>query len=180
MALNRLFCLYFHKFNFKNSVIMISKASSVNEYIDSLPDDKKEGFIKLRNAIQKSLPKGFEECMSYGMIGYVVPHSMYPKGYHCDPKLPLPFLSIACQKNFIALYHMGIYASPNLLNWFTEEYKKQVSSKLDMGKSCIRFKKADDIPFKLIAELCKKIKPKEWIELYETQFTSSTKTKTKK
>jgi len=159
---------------------MTSKANSIEEYLNSLPDDKRDAFIKLRETVLKSIPKGFTECMSYGMIGYVVPHSTYPAGYHCDPKLPLPFMNLACQKNFIALYHMGIYASPELLQWFTDEYKKQVSSKLDMGKSCIRFKKIEDIPFKLIAELCKKIKPKDWIDLYEAQFKSKLKTKAKK
>lgn len=143
------------------------EANSVEEYIDNLPEDKKDGFIKLRNTIKKNIPKGFKECMAYGMIGYVVPHSTYPNGYHCDPKLPLGFLAIACQKNFVAIYHMGIYCDPKLLNWFTEAYKKQVPTKLDMGKSCIRFKKPDEIPFKLIGELCGKMTPQDWIKLYE-------------
>ena len=159
---------------------MQSKAATVEDYLSELPEDRQEAITRLRKVIKKHLPKGFKEQMNYGMIGYVVPHSKYPAGYHCNPKLPLPFMNIACQKNFIALYHMGIYANPELLKWFTEEYKNHVSSKLDVGKSCIRFKKADDIPFKLIAELCKKIKPKEWIDMYETQFKSNLKTKTKK
>ena len=111
--------------------------------------------------------------MHYGMIGYCVPHSIYPKGYHCDPKQPLPFANIASQKNFIAFYHMGLYGSPELLKWFITEYPKHTSAKLDMGKSCVRFKKMDQIPFKLIGELMKKISVKDWIEFFETRFQKS-------
>ncbi|WP_442787067.1 DUF1801 domain-containing protein [Flavobacterium suncheonense] len=146
---------------------MQSSAKSTEDYLDSLPDDRKPAMEKLRNTIVKNLPKGFEETMSYGMLGWVVPHSIYPKGYHCDPKLPLPFLSIASQKNFIAVYHMGIYSDSNLLNWFTSEYPKHVKTKLDMGKSCIRFKKPDQIPFELIGELVQKMSPADWILKYE-------------
>lgn len=110
--------------------------------------------------------------MSYGMLGYVVPHSLYPDGYHCDPKLPLPFMNIASQKNFIAVYHMGVYADPKLLKWFTTEYAKHSKLKLDMGKSCIRFKKVDEIPFKLFAELASKMTPRDWIALYEKNLKS--------
>ena len=108
--------------------------------------------------------------MNYGMIGYIVPHSTYPNGYHCNPKLPLPFINLASQKNFIALYHMGIYANPQLLDWFVAEYPKHSTQKLDMGKSCIRFKKMDQIPFDLIAELMQKITVNEWIKCYESNF----------
>ena len=104
------------------------------------------------------------------MIGYVVPHKLYPDGYHCNPKLPLPFIAIASQKNFIALYHMGIYINPLLLEWFTTEYSKQFSYKLDMGKSCIRFKKMDQIPFDLLSELIQKISVQEWIDCYESKI----------
>lgn len=142
-------------------------ANSIEEYIENLPTDKAAGFNKLRATIKKNLPKGFKEGLAYGMVGYCVPLSKYPNGYHCDPSLPLGFITIACQKNFVALYHMGIYCNPKLLNWFQEEYKKQVPTKLDMGKSCIRFKKPDEIPFKLIGELCSKITPDEWIAMYE-------------
>lgn len=148
-------------------------ASSFEEYIHAIPEDRKEAFNKLRQVILKNIPKGFKECLSYGMIGYVVPHSRYPKGYHCDPKLPLPFMSIASQKNFIAVYHMGIYANRDLLDWFTGEFAIQSKQKLDMGKSCIRFKKPDQIPFKLIGELCTKITPDKWIEIYEHAFNKS-------
>ncbi|MCA0427052.1 MAG: DUF1801 domain-containing protein [Bacteroidetes bacterium] len=147
---------------------MQSKASSIQEYLNSLPDERREAITKLHETILKALPKGFETCMSYGMIGYVVPHSIYPKGYHCDPKLPLPFISLASQKNAISLYHMGIYANEELLNWFTSEYASRVKGKLDMGKSCIRFKKPEQIPFDLIAELAQKWSPADWISTYET------------
>ena len=120
--------------------------------------------------LKTNLPTGFEEQLSYGHIGFVVPHSLYPNGYHCDPKSPLPFVGVASQKNFIALYHMGIYADEKLLNWFVEEYPKHSKRKLDMGKSCIRFKKVDDIPFELIGELAQKITPQQWIDRYESAF----------
>ncbi|MBL7936421.1 MAG: DUF1801 domain-containing protein [Bacteroidia bacterium] len=154
---------------------MQSKSFTVEAYLLEIPEERAEYFNKLRNVIIKNIPKGFEETMSYGMIGYVVPHKLYPAGYHCDPKLPLPFVSIASQKNFIALYHMGIYANPKLLEWFVSEYPKHCKTKLDMGKSCIRFKKMDDIPHKLIGELMQKITVKDWITLYETNFKSSSK-----
>lgn len=149
---------------------MQSKVTTVEEYINELPNDRKEAIEKLRKVISKNLPKGFEETIGYGMIGYVVPHSIYPKGYHCDTKLPLPFISLASQKNFIALYHMGIYAEPTLLEWFVSEFPKHAKSKLDMGKSCIRFKKIDDIPFELIGELASKMTTEDWINKYESAF----------
>ncbi len=149
---------------------MQSIAKKPLEYIESLPEDRKEAILKIRSAIFQNLPKGFEEVMNYGMLGYVVPHSIYPNGYHCDPKLPLPFMGLASQKNNISFYHMGIYAEPQLLDWFISEYPKHVKSKLDMGKSCIRFKKMNEIPFALIGELVGKLTPEKWIELYESTF----------
>lgn len=146
---------------------METKPSTPDEYINQLPEDRKDAVNKLRDAIRANLPDGFTEAISYGMLGYVVPHSIYPAGYHCDPKLPLPFLSIASQKNFIAVYHMGIYADPKLLDWFVAEYPKHTAAKLDMGKSCIRFKKPELIPFDLFGELASKISPEEWIKTYE-------------
>ena len=143
------------------------KTNSIKEYIEQIPQERKMYFNKFRNTILSYIPKGFEEQLNYGMIGYVVPHNLYPKGYHCDPKLPLPFINIASQKNFIAVYHMGIYANPKLLEWFVTEYPKHCKLKLDMGKSCIRFKKVEQIPYKLIGELVKKMSVKEWIDLYE-------------
>ena len=147
---------------------MTSKAITPEQYIKELPAERKESISKLREAVLKNLPKGFKEVMSYGMLGYVVPHELYPGGYHCDPKLPLPFINIASQKNFIALYHMGIYSTPDLLKWFTAEYPKHSQSKLDMGKGCIRFKKPEHIPYKLIGDLTTKISVKDWIKTYET------------
>ena len=140
---------------------------TVYDYMEALPEDRKIAMQKLREVINANLPGGFDERISYGMIGWVVPHSAYAPGYHCDPKLPLPFLSIASQKNFIAVYHMGIYASKDLLDWFTAEYPKHVKTKLDMGKSCIRFKKPEAIPFGLIGELVSKMTMEDWINLYE-------------
>ena len=149
---------------------MQSKASSVETYIAQLPEERQKAIILLRMAILKNIPKGFNEVISYGMIGYVVPHSIYAAGYHCDPKLPLPFMSIASQKNFIALYHMGVYADPVLLQWFTEEYAKADAGKLDMGKSCIRFTKPGKMPIALIGGLAAKMTPQQWIEMYEKNY----------
>lgn len=146
---------------------MQSKATTVEAYLQELPADRLPAMEALRKAIKKNMPKGFQEQMNYGMIGYVVPHKLYPKGYHCNPTDPLPFMNIASQKNFIAVYHMGIYANPALLNWFTAEYGKRAKGKLDMGKSCIRFKKPEQIPVDLIGELAAKMSPAEWIDLYE-------------
>lgn len=146
------------------------KADTPDEYIAQLPEDRKPVVEKLRRVILDNLPKGFKEEINYGMIGYVVPHSIYPKGYHVTPELPLPFINIASQKNFIAVYHMGIYANPKLLDWFTAEYPKHCNLKLDMGKSCIRFKKPDQIPFDLIGELVSKVSVDEWIENYEANI----------
>jgi uncharacterized protein YdhG (YjbR/CyaY superfamily) len=154
---------------------MQSKATSPEEYIAELPADRKEAITKLRNEIIKNLPSGFQERMGYGMMGYVVPHSIYPNGYHCDPKVPLPFAGMASQKNFIAFYHMGIYSNPKLLEWFVKEYPKHTDAKLDMGKSCIRFTKPEKIPFKLFGELMSKITVKDWIHMYETAFMKHSK-----
>lgn len=149
---------------------MQSSAKTIQDYLNELPEERKTAFLKLRECILNTIPNGFEEQMSYGILGYVVPHSIYPNGYHCNPKLPLPFINIASQKNFIALYHMGIYADPALLQWFTTEYPKHCNHKLDIGKSCIRFKKLDQIPFDLIAELARKMSVEDWIECHKTQI----------
>jgi len=143
------------------------KANSPEAYLNQLAEDRKLAMEKLRKVILDNLPAGFKEEMSYGMIGYVVPHSIYPDGYHCDPKLPLPFMNIASQKNFVALYHSVIYADSDLNKWFVDQYPKHCKYKIDMGKSCIRFKKMEDIPYDLIAELTRKITPKQWIKIYE-------------
>ena len=154
---------------------MQSKSASVKGYLEEIPLERVESFNKLRDVILKNIPKGYEECMNYGMIGYVIPHKTYPSGYHCDPKLPLPFAALGSQKNFIALHHMGIYGNPALLDWFVTEYPKHSKAKLDIGKGCIRFKKMDDIPYKLIGELMKKITVKQWIHSYETLYKSNKK-----
>jgi len=147
---------------------MTSDAKTPEEYINSLPQGRKEAITKLRNVILDNLPKGFSETLGYGMLAYVIPHSIYPDGYHCDPKTPLPFMSVASQKNFVAVYHMGIYADKELFDWFVNEYPKYSNRKLDMGKSCIRFKNIEEIPYKLIGELASKMAPKKWIKIYET------------
>jgi hypothetical protein len=149
---------------------MTSSAQIPQDYIDALPEDRKQAINKLRNTIFENLPDGFIETMNYGMLGYVVPHTIYPKGYHCDPKAPLPFMGLASQKNCISFYHMGIYADNGLMDWFTSEYPKHSKAKLDMGKSCIRFKKTDDIPFQLIGELVSKMSVQEWIDTYENNL----------
>jgi len=125
---------------------MPSQALTVEEYLNEIPDDRRDGFFALRRTILDNTPKGFEEVMSYGMIGYVVPHSLFPAGYHCNPKLPLPFINLASQKHFIGFYHMGIYAMPELLDWFVAEYPKHSKRKLDMGKSCVRLKDFHNLP----------------------------------
>jgi hypothetical protein len=152
---------------------MQSSVLTVEEYLKEIPEERKPYFHKLRETIVKNIPDGFVEQMSYGMIGFVVPHSIYPDGYHCTPKLPLPFINIASQKNFISLYHMGLYADKELLNWFVTEYPKYSSLKLDMGKGCIRFKKWDQIPYDLIGQLMRKITVQDWISSYEFNFKKS-------
>ena len=149
---------------------MKTEGNTVEEILSNVPPERAETFRKLHETILKNLPEGFEPAMSYGMLGYVVPHSLYPAGYHCKPTEPLPFSSIASQKNSINFYHMGIYSQPELLDWFVAEYPKHSKQKLDMGKSCIRFKKLDAIPFELIGELMEKMSVKEWIDLYESKL----------
>lgn len=146
---------------------MQSQASSIADYIKELPEDRRDVITKLRKVIKKNLPEGFKEVISYGMIGYVIPHNLYPKGYHVDPSLPLPFINLASQKNNIALYHMGIYGDKKLLEWFTKEWKEAEVGRLDMGKSCIRFKNPEKIPFELIGQLAGKISADAWIKTYE-------------
>lgn len=149
---------------------MQSKATSPKQYLEELPEDRKEPVSKLRQQILDNLPKGIEELMNYGMLGYVVPHSVYSDGYHCNPKDPLPFMNLASQKNFVAVYSMVLYSRKDLMDWFTSEYTKRCKHKLDMGKSCIRFKKMEDIPFDLIGELTAKVSTEEWIDIYESAF----------
>jgi hypothetical protein len=152
---------------------MKTEGKTVQALLDNIPADRKEAFHKLHEVIVKNLPKGFEAAISYGGLGYVVPHSIYPSGYHCKPIEPLPFAGLASQKKSINFYHMGIYADPALLDWFVEEYPKHTQQKLDMGKSCIRFKKLDDIPYQLIGALMKKMSVKQWTACYERMKTKN-------
>jgi hypothetical protein len=145
-------------------------AISFEDYLSKIPQERMDVFRKLYDTIKQNLPKGFKENTAHGMVGWCVPLATYPAGYHCAPNTPLPFISLASQKNFIALYHMGLYANPELLKWFQTEFPKHSKRKLDMGKSCIRFKKPEDIPFDLIGELSTKMTPEEWIDLYESAF----------
>lgn len=154
---------------------MQSKATSPAAYIAEMPEDRQKAFAKLRSVINKNIPKGFKEVMGYGMMGWCVPHSIYPAGYHCNPKDPLPFMGLASQKHSINLYHMGIYADPKLLKWFQDAHAKASPKKLDIGKSCIRYKKPEDIPFYLIGELASKITVDEWIDRYEKVLKGSRK-----
>ena len=146
------------------------KAVSPEDYINQLPEDRKAPINKLRQVILDNMPKRIEEAMSYGMLGFVVPHSVYPDGYHCSPEFPLPFMNLASQKNFVAVYSMVLYAKKDVMDWFTSEYAKRCKYKLDMGKSCIRFKRMDDIPYDLIGELTAKVSTEDWIQLYEDSY----------
>lgn len=151
---------------------MPTKYKDIEEYLENIPEERIEPFMKLKETIDANIPEGFELMLSYNMLGYLVPHTIYPDGYHCDPKLPLPFVNIANQKGFIALYHSGIYADPELHKWFVTEYPKHSKYKLDMGKSCVRFKKVDHIPYDLIAELMQKMSVEDWVTLYEKNVKS--------
>lgn len=149
---------------------MKAPGNSVEEILANQPEERREPFKKLHEVIVKNLPKGFEPAMSYGGLGYVIPHKLYPAGYHCKPEEPLPFAGIASQKHSINFYHMGVYADAKLYDWFVSEYPKHSKQKLDMGKSCVRFKKMDDIPYKLIGDLMKKMSAETWIDMYESLY----------
>lgn len=146
---------------------MTYDVATVDEYCDLLPEDRKKPFIHLREAVLKNLPEGFQETMYCRLPSYVVPHTIYPAGYHCNPKDPLPYLSIASQKHFIGYYHMGIYSMPNLLQWFQIRWEKKELGKLDIGKCVIRLKKITQIPYDLFGELTAKLSVQEWIDFYE-------------
>lgn len=145
-------------------------ANSVEEYLAQIPEERKNILTKLRQILSKNLPDGFQEEMQYGMPSFVVPKSIYPLGYHVNPNLSLPFIALASQKNHIGFYHMGLYAHPPLLNWFTRRYHRVCDHKLDMGKSCIRLKKMEQIPYLLLEDLASKMTPKAWISVYEKQL----------
>ena len=154
---------------------MQSQATTPKQYLEELPEDRKVVIEKLRQQILSNRPKGIEEQMNYGMLGYVIPHSVYPDGYHCDTSQPLPFMNLASQKNFVAVYSMVLYSRKELMDWFTSEYAKRCKYKLDMGKSCIRFKRMNDIPFELIGELTAKVSTEEWIDIYENAIKNRKK-----
>lgn len=153
---------------------MKSKAETIEQYLEELPEDRQMVISKIRKTILDNLPEGFEETMSYGMIGYTVPHSIYPAGYHCSPKLPLPFINLASQKNYVALHLMSM-ANQSIAEWFTNEYPNHSTTKLDMGKGCIRFKKLDQIPYKLVGEAVAKMDVNEWIAFYEETYKNKVK-----
>jgi len=145
---------------------MRSDATTPAEYIATLPADRQAAMKKLRQVLRKNLPKGFQETMGYGSLAYVVPHSLYPDGYHCTPSKPLPFINVASQKQYISLQHMGLY-DDRLLNWLKTEWPKHTDAKLNIGRCCLRFKKVDKIPFELIGTLAAKLTPRDWINAYE-------------
>lgn len=145
----------------------MSKYANIAEYLETIPEERISPYNKLREVINENIDKGFQEGLSYNMPGWSVPLDTYPDGYHCKADTPLPFASLANQKGFIAVYHMGVYADEKLYEWFTGAYPKHSKRKLDMGKSCIRFKKMDDIPYELIGQLMKKMTMKQWVKLYE-------------
>lgn len=149
---------------------MQAPGKTVKEILENVPEERKEAFNALHEVIVKNLPKGFEPGISYGGLGYVIPHKLYPAGYHCKPVEPLPFAGIASQKGSVNFYHMGMYAKPELYDWFVSEFPKHSKQKLDMGKSCVRFKKMDDIPYQLIGELMQKMSAQDWIDLYEKNY----------
>jgi hypothetical protein len=149
---------------------MKASGQTVQDILANVPEERVEAFNKLHEVIVKNLPKGFEPSLSYGGLGYVVPHTIYPAGYHCKPLEPLPFAGISSQKNAISFYHMGIYSDPQLMEWFLAEYPKHSKQKPDMGKSCIRFKKLNEIPYELIGKLMTKMTVQDWINIYETKL----------
>jgi len=142
----------------------------MHAYIEQVDEKWRDSFAKLADIVATNIPDGFEQTMTFDMISYVVPLSSYPKGYHVTPNTPLPFISLAAQKRHIAVYHMGIYADNALLSWFQEEYAKRVPTKLNMGKSCIRFTSTKNIPYDLIGELVSKMTPVQWVTRYEGEL----------
>jgi hypothetical protein len=151
---------------------MISKAKTIAEYLASLPADRRTAIQAVREVILKNLDDDYSEGMQYGMIGYFVPHSIYPAGYHCDPKQPLPFAGLASQKNHMAIYMMCIYGSADQEKWFRAEWAK-TGKKLDMGKSCIRFKKLDDLPLELIGRAIARVPAKKFIAGRESRLAAN-------
>ena len=154
---------------------MQSKAKTVAQYLAELPADRRVELSKVRGVIRRRLPKGFSEQMYYGMIGYVVPHRLYPAGYHCDPKQPLPFASLASQKNYMAIYLMTVYQNREMERWLRDQFQAR-GKKLDMGKSCIRFKKLEDLPLDVVGEAIARVPMAEYVRRYEAARGRSKKT----
>jgi hypothetical protein len=159
---------------------MQSKAITVEQYLSSLPEDRRLALEAVRKVILRNLDKDYEEGIQYGMIGYYVPHRVYPAGYHCDPKQPLPFAGLASQKNYMSLYLMCVYGDSDHSHWFKSEWAR-TGKKLDMGKSCVRFKKVDDLALDVIAEAIRRVPARRYIEFCEaarkaTGKSSSTRT----
>jgi hypothetical protein len=146
---------------------MAAKSDPVDAWLQTLDPERREVMQALRKTVRDHLPEGFAEEFASGMIHYVVPHSLYPAGYHCNPQQALPFISLAAQRSHYALYHMGLYANPEWLAWFQDAWSQHAARKLDMGKSCIRFKKPEHIPHALLGELVARIPPSDWIAVYE-------------
>ncbi len=158
---------------------MQSKAKTVAEYMASLPADRREAIAAVRTTILANLDRGFEEGMGYGMIGYHVPHALFPAGYHCDPKQPLPYAGLASQSGHMSLYLMGVYFDPADAKWLATEWKK-AGKKLDMGKSCIRFKKLDDVPLDVVAAAIRRMPLAKYVGMYEAQLAQMGKGKSAK
>jgi hypothetical protein len=146
---------------------MTKSPASTTAYIANLPEDRREPMQALCEVFRKHLPQGFEETLAYGMVSFCVPHSTYPRGYHCDPKIALPFVQIASQKKHLAVYHMGLYAMPEELEWFKETWASSSKDKLDIGKSCIRLNPAKPLPLGVLGELAERIGLERWIEVYD-------------
>ena len=155
---------------------MQSKATTVAAYLKELPDDRRKAIKAIRKEIRAHLPKGYKEGMQYGGIGYFLPHSKYPSGYHCDPNEPLPFAGIASQKNHIGLYLFFVYTSPKLETAFRNDWLK-AKKKLDMGKSCVRFKKIEDVPLDVVGRAFAGVSKDEFVDFYEKSLTPSARRK---
>jgi uncharacterized protein YdhG (YjbR/CyaY superfamily) len=153
--------------------------TAVDAYLATLPEDRRAALVTLRDAIRTGLPEGYEEGLQYGMISWYVPHSRYPDGYHCDPKQPVPFASIAAQKSHLAVYLFCVYTDPALTAWFVDEYTKS-GKKLDMGKSCVRFKKIEDAPVELFGQTVARVPVDTFLAQYTAQIPASAKKKVKK
>jgi Domain of unknown function (DU1801) len=158
---------------------MQSKGATVAKYLASLPADRRAALQAVRKVIQANLGKGFKEGMQYGMIGYCVPHSIYPAGYHCDPKQPLPFASLASQKNHISFSLMSVYLDSAEERWFKTAWQK-TGKKLDMGRACVRFKRLEDVPLEVVGEAFARTSAQGYIERYEAVLATSTRPRAKK